>query len=506
METPAAQASRAVELILAHFQANRGLYGLTDAVSELRVRSVRDGERGSTYVRVNQVYRGLPVFEGEAVSRLDADGDVTTTSALAGNLKLDPRPVVGRNAAIARAVADIGPVGAYQVRDASLWVLPRGERSTADRLVWHVAVLVDNPLDGPAEWEHFVDARSGMIAFAFNNLQTGAATGTARTMYSGTQIITVDKRSSTKYLLRDPTRGSTSGSYTCDAYSGSGCTTFSRTTAVFGNFLKNNSDRATAGADAQFGMQASWDYFKTTFGRNGIDGAGRRTYSRVHYGYNYENAFWSNSCFCMTYGDGAVWFYPLVSVDVAGHELAHGVMSKEANLTYSGESGGLNESSSDIFGTLIEFAVDDATDTPDAGDYHIGERIFRMNYDASGNNYNEVVALRYMDDPTLDAASPACWSSGLGLLDVHYSSGPNNHMFYLLANGGTSVCNGNVVAGIGRDKAARIWYKAIADHMVASTNYHGARTAALSAATALYGSGSAEYNAVNAAYQAINVY
>ena len=88
---------------------------------------------------------------------------------------------------------------------------------------------------------------------------------------------------------------------------------------------------------------------------------------------------------------------------------------------------------------------------------------------------------------------------------MHYSSGPNNHFFYLLANGGTSKCNGQVVTGIGRDKAGRIWYKAITDYMTSSTNYHGARTAALQAATALYGSGSAEYNAVNAAYAAINV-
>jgi len=88
---------------------------------------------------------------------------------------------------------------------------------------------------------------------------------------------------------------------------------------------------------------------------------------------------------------------------------------------------------------------------------------------------------------------------------VHYSSGPNNHMFYLLANGGTSRCNNAVVAGIGNDKAARIWYRAITDFMTASTSYHGARTAALNAAASLYGAGSAEYNAVAAAYAAINV-
>lgn len=123
-------------------------------------------------------------------------------------------------------------------------------------------------------------------------------------------------------------------------------------------------------------------------------------------------------------------------------------------------------------------------------------------------------ALRYMDDPTKDGASPACWSSGIGSLNVHYSSGPNNHMFYLLSQtAGTptfSKCDPTKsVTGIGRDKAARIWYKAISDYMTPSTNYAGARVAALLAAASLYpdsnGSHSPEYNAVAAAFSAINV-
>jgi Zn-dependent metalloprotease len=280
------------------------------------------------------------------------------------------------------------------------------------------------------------------------------------------------------------------------------CTIFSRTAPSFGNNVKNGSNRATAGADAQFGLHATWNFYRATFGRNGINGSGRQTFSRVHYGVNYENAFWSNACFCMTYGDGASTFYPLVSVDVAGHEMSHGVLSTEANLTYSGESGGLNESNSDIFGTLVEHSVA-GSGNPDAADYWIGERIMRANY--PGGTYNQTRALRYMDDPARDGRSPAFWSSGIGQLNVHYSSGPNNHMFYLLSQGGTSRCNGQTVTGIGNDRAGRIWYRAIADFMTASTNYRGARTAALNAATALYGTGSVEYNAVAAAYSAIGV-
>src|SRR5438045_8281795 len=112
------------------------------------------------------------------------------------------------------------------------------------------------------------------------------------------------------------------------------------------------------------------------FGRNGIDGTGRSAVSLVHYGDLYENAFWSDDCFCMSYGDGGDAFYPMVALDVAAHEMSHGVMSVEANLTYDGESGGLNEANSDIFGTMVEFYANSVADEPD---YWIGERMYKSN-------------------------------------------------------------------------------------------------------------------------------
>ncbi len=94
-------------------------------------------------------------------------------------------------------------------------------------------------------------------------------------------------------------------------------------------------------------------------GRNGIFNDGKGVPSRVHYGTNYVNAFWDGKQ--MTYGDGdGVVAGPLVSIDVAGHEMSHGVTSATANLTYSGESGGLNEATSDIFGTMVEFYSNNA--------------------------------------------------------------------------------------------------------------------------------------------------
>ncbi|MGV9907473.1 M4 family metallopeptidase, partial [Streptomyces sp. NPDC003388] len=253
-----------------------------------------------------------------------------------------------------------------------------------------------------------------------------------------------------------------------------------------------------------YGAQETWDFYKDTFGRSGIKNDGKAAYSRVHYGNAYANAYWDDSCFCMTYGDGTGNNDPLTSLDVAGHEMSHGVTSNTAGLNYSGESGGLNEATSDIFGTGVEFYANNSTD---AGDYLIGEKI-----DIRGDGS----PLRYMDKPSKDGSSADSWYSGVGNLDVHYSSGPANHMFYLLSEGsGTKVINGVTynsptsdgvaVTGIGRDAALKIWYKALTSYMTSSTNYAGARTAALNAASALYGTNSAEYAGVGNAFAGINV-
>jgi Zn-dependent metalloprotease len=194
----------------------------------------------------------------------------------------------------------------------------------------------------------------------------------------------------------------------------------------------------------------TFDYFKNIHGRNGIFGNGAGVPSRVHYGNNYVNAFWDGAQ--MTYGDGSGNAKPLVSIDVAGHEMSHGVTEALAGLVYSGESGGLNEATSDIFGNMVEFS---ANNTSDPGDYNVGEKI-----DINGNG----TPLRYMYNPPLDGASHGCWSTSTQSVDVHYSSGVGNHFFFDLAEGTGAtawhlpVCGALAVVGIGRVKAEKIWY------------------------------------------------
>jgi Zn-dependent metalloprotease len=487
-----------------YLRSNANALGLVDADRELQTRSGHTDEVGLTHIRFDQFLDGVRVFEGEAIAHVDQLGRTTVTDSIQRSARVGTTPRLSEATAIGTAITELAPRGQYTTKS-ELVILPRGEHTNRTQLVWHVTVYIDNGVDQQSQWEYFVNAHDGAVALKYDALPTTA--GTAVTMFSGTQPMDITL-SGTTYSLVDPTRGTSGGNYTINLNNAtSGGTTVTGTTAVFGTGVKTDSsggvglDRITAAAEAHWGLQRTWDYYKNTHGRTGIDGAGTRTYSRVHYSTAYSNASWSDSCFCMTYGDGGTTFYPVVALDVAGHEMSHGVMSREANLTYRGESGGLNESNSDIFGTLVEFDVNSAVDTPD---WWIGERIYRSNWSTNGT-YTQTKALRYMDDPSKDGASPSCYSKQLKSLDVHYSSGPNNHFFYLLANGGTSKCTGTTVTGIGRADAARIWYKAITDYMTASSGYPAARAAALNAAAALFGTGSTQYNAVAAAYAAIKV-
>jgi Zn-dependent metalloprotease len=491
----------AVQRSIDHFEANARSFGLAHPASELAARRSRVDAQGTRHIRFDQLHQGIKVFEGEAIAHLAPSGAVTVTDGLRRDVAVDVQPQISAEQATAIARAASGVHGTVETPIRELVILPHGEHSPVDRLTWHVQIFSEDDENiGPVQADYFVDAHSGEIAWTFDSLETSAATGTGRTMYSGEQDVDTDHKNGT-YYLRDRTRGG--GNYTCDKGDTQLglCNQITRKSDIFGDSALTNTDRATAGADAHYGMSVTWDYFQDVLDRDGIDDDGRRTYSRVHYGKSYANAFWSSSCFCMTYGDGdGMSFFPFVALDIAGHELSHGVTATSANLTYAGESGGLNESTSDIFGTMIEFYAANGVDTPD---YLIGERIVVSNY--SGGVYTDGSALRYMQHPSLDGKSPDCWSSSIGNLNVHYASGPNNHMFYLLAQGGRSACNGNWVNGIGRAKATQIWYKALTDYMTSSTGYAGARDACLSAAEDLYGAGSAEQNAVAAAYAAINV-
>ncbi|MFF1453411.1 M4 family metallopeptidase [Streptomyces sp. NPDC058274] len=471
------------------------------AKEKLVVRDVVKDADGTVHTRYERTYNGLPVLGGDLVVHETkagkTEGVTKSTKAAIKVASLKP--------AVTAAKAEKQAVKAAQTAGS--------EKTTADqaprKVIWaadgkptlaYETVVGGLQDDGtPNELHVITDAATGKKLYEYQGIETG----TGKSLYSGTVTLSTTK-SGTTYQLTDGTRGGHKTYNLAHGTSGTG-TLFTDADDVWGTGAASSSTTdQTAAADAAYGAQETWDFYKNTFGRSGIKNNGVAAYSRVHYGNAYVNAFWDDSCFCMTYGDGSGNTHPLTSLDVAGHEMSHGVTANTAGLNYSGESGGLNEATSDIFGTGVEFYANNASDV---GDYLIGEKI---------NINGDGTPLRYMDKPSKDGGSADSWSSSVGSKDVHYSSGVANHFFYLLSEGSgaktingvsynSPTSNGSTVTGIGRAKALQIWYKALTTYFTSTTKYAAARTGTLSAASALYGSTSAEYKAVQAAWSAVNV-
>ena len=460
----------------------------------LVVRDVVVDANGAEHVRYDRTYAGLRVIGGDLVVHESPAGDVRTVSWASP----DRIVVAGTTPAISGRTAADAAARRSGLESGS--AAPERVVYASDHkpvLAWETTVTGTAADGTPVRDLVYTDARTGK--------QLGTrplivnANGTGSSLYSGTVGIQTNL-SGSSYQLYDTTRG---GHRTYDANNSTSTSTGTLMTDAdnaWGN--GSTSSRQSAAVDAHYGAAVTWDFFKDAYGRSGIRNDGVAAYSRVHYGNSYENAFWDDSCFCMTYGDGGTTFSPLTSLDVAGHEMSHGVTSHTANLNYSGDAGGLNEATSDVFGTMVEFKAANASDP---GDYYIGEKI------AKDGTY-----LRRMDNPSADGASVNCWTSSTRNLDPHYSSGVGNHLFYLLAEGtGTktiggrthtgTTCNGSSLTGIGRTQAAAIWYRALTTYMTSTTTYPQARDAMVRSAKDLYGAASSQCTATANAWSGVSV-
>jgi Zn-dependent metalloprotease len=481
-------------------------FGLSKA-QQLHVKDVERDADGTLHLRYTRTLGGLKVFGGDFVVHVAPGGKVRGADFASSNplaLRVQgPTKVSGLQAAkiTARLV---------HARDAKVSAAKKVVWAVGGipRIAWYNRVVGHDKYGNPIPRAVVINASTGKRIQSWDLLQTDAGTG--HSLYVGDVTINTTAVGPA-FQMQDPVHGNAK---TFDVNNGdesphdgtpplAPMDIFTDTDNEWGNGA--TSDRASAAVDVVYGTGQTWDYYLQTFGRNGIANDGKASRSRVHYDVNLGNAFWSDACFCMTYGDGsgASGLKTVVGLDVIGHEMSHGVTSHTAGLYYFGDAGGLNEANSDIFGTMVEFFANNAVDIPD---YLIGENVM------ISDPY-----LRRMDDPHADGISINCWSGHTGLADVHFSSGVGNHFFYMLAEGsgaktinGVSydapVCGGApAVAGIGRNKASRIWYRALTRYFTSTTNYIDARDATIHAAVDLYGKGSLQCAQVVRAWNAVSV-
>jgi Zn-dependent metalloprotease len=554
MSAPVAATPQANAGIVAQLEARRAQRGL-DARHGFTVLVQHPGMQGTQVVRVAHTWKGVPIFGSESVVVLDAAGRIQSESASERRAGLGKNagtasaadgpgtdfsvvPAISPKQAIDKALGSLGGDARHAAPpSAELIIYPvlRTERTADARdkpeyelnaldvqdVVDHyeLAYLVHTRMhvgEKPVYHDTVVSARDGSILDQWSMLQT--VIGVGKSQYNGEVPINTTLVDG-KYKMIDDTRG-TGGMFGAMAITNANHGTtagnvYVNDTNTWGdskNYIARGSttdaNGQTAAVNAMWGLMNTYDALKNIFGWQSLDGHNTATYIAAHVNTAYDNAYYSDTCRCMFIGDGSS-FTSLGSIDVIGHEMGHGVTAATSNLTYSGESGGLNESSSDINGEVVEAYAraggKGETIPAEGNDWVLGKEISK-----SGT------PLRWMYRPSKDGSSPDAWSSSLKRLDVHYSSGPNNRMFYFLSQGSKADAASDyyskylvkapaAMTGVGLDKAYRIWFKANTTKFTSSTNYADARAKMIEAAQELYGKTSKEATAVQRAYAAINV-
>jgi len=464
--------------------------------NELVKTKTNSDELGFTHQKYQQFIKGVKV-EFATYTVHAKNGIITTMNGeLFSAENLSMTPALSKQAAFNKATAHVGAQNyVWEQKNAFDYTKPQGELVILpaidgilreSKLAYKYDIYSESPL---YRADVYVDAHTGNILFENNKIHHANTPATGASLYNGNVSFTADSFSGS-YRLRQTADGN--GIQTFDMNNGTSYASASEVTSSSTNFVNEKT-----AVQAHWGAEKTHKYYMQKHNRNSFDGNGSIIKSYVSYRSNYVNAFWNGSV--MTYGDGNGTTYgPLVSLDIVGHEITHGVTERSAGLVYSYESGALNESFSDIFGESIEkFGAG-------TNDWLMGEQI-----GAGGSGG----ALRSMSNPNAfgdpDTYNGTNWHTGSSDNGgVHTNSGVQNFWYYILSVGksGTND-NGDAytVSGIGIDKAGKIAYRNLTVYLSSNSNYAAARTGAIQAAVDLYGSGSAEEIATTNAWHAVGV-
>ncbi|MDI3286870.1 M4 family metallopeptidase [Polyangium sp. 15x6] len=425
--------------------------------SELSLRRARTDEQGDHHFRFSQTKNGLPVIGAELVLHVRDGVIIAANGGARSDLPADEVPTIELSDALGAArdgteAADVSVEG-----EAPLAYYAAGKRLA---LVYRVDVRGRLEDGTPVRDTVLVDAADGSIALRIPHIHTAKN----RQVYTAGNL---------PELPGFP--------------------------VLPGTLVR--SEGQAASSDTTVNVNYDWlgktyDCYKNLFGRDSYNNAGAALVSSVHYSIDYVNAFWDGTQMVYGDGDGVTSSSLAHSMDVTAHELTHAVTGSESNLTYSGESGGLNEAMSDIFGAVCEWYRDGQV--VNGKTWIVGDEVWTPAIPGDG--------LRYMANPAQDGESLDFYNSSAGSADVHLSSGIANLAFYLLSQGGTHPQGKSSVnvTGIGILKAARVFYKANVDILTSSSSFLDAKNATVQAATQL-GFTQAEIDSVTKAWDAVGV-
>ncbi|MBK6890049.1 MAG: M4 family metallopeptidase [Sphingobacteriales bacterium] len=480
-------------------QANRELFKLQNPAQELTINNISNPDNlGITHIRLYQQYNGVRVFAADMVAHLNQQGQLVTINGV-----YHPTPPQGTNTTPAitteqarlRIAQSLGldqppiipqtlkeQLHIHDDHDLEVLVLLHQPENNTFKLAWQITFF-ENFLQHK---DYFVDAQTGEILFKLNNIcNLGPETATAKDLNGKNQTINVYNSGGTYYMLDITREMYNAGNSKLPDDPAGGILTLdlnnlpiNKANTDLAHVTSTNNKWPDASAvSAHYNAGICYEYYLNTHSRKSLNGKNGSIISIVNVadnnGDSMDNAFWNG--YCMAYGNGDDYYDPLAgSLDVAGHEMTHGVIENTANLVYEFQPGALNESFADVFGSLI-----------DDEDWKIGEDIVK-----SGKFPNN--ALRDMQNPHNGGdKSDWFWQPkhmneylNLSINDdnggVHGNSGIPNHAFYLFAT------------AVGRDKAGAVYYRALDNYLTQNSQFVDCRLAVVKSATELYGDATAD--------------
>ncbi|MFN0200325.1 MAG: M4 family metallopeptidase [Bacteroidia bacterium] len=467
---------------------------------------------GQRHQRFYQTYQGYTVEGSMYLVHSLGDKIVSMNGDYFAGIDIEPNFLLSENQALAKALAYTNAqVYEWQAEQAPadhdheqllLTAPPKAEivlvpvKGDFKNPVWRFAYKFNVYALEPLSREYvFVDAENGKVIYTQNLLHSSNVPGTAVTKYSGTQPITTDSTGVGQYRLRRLATATKAAVTTRNVQTGTNTNTAVDFTDSDNYWNNVNPQKDEVATDVHWGAEMVFDYYKNNFNRNSIDDNGMPLRNFVHYDVNYFNAFWNGQQ--ATFGDGSG--SPLTGLDVVAHEFTHGITGNTAQLIYQYESGALNESFSDIFGTAIEFFARPAT-----ANWLIGE-----NSPPPGGGFS----LRSMENPNAeqqpDTYLGQLWATGPGDNGgVHINSGVQNFWFYLLCQGGTGtndIGNAYTVNSIGMSDAQDIAYRNLSVYLTPSSQYDDAVFYSKLSTYDLFGACSPQAEAVINAWYAVGI-
>jgi len=484
---------------------NKSLLKISDPSSEFKIKSSSTDKEGFTHVRFQQEFKGIPVWAKDAYLHINSTGQVTSF-----NGEYVPTPL------ISDTTGSISPSTAITIVQQDLQSKGFGLSTpdfmknkfgysgpAAKKVIWygnmpipHLAWFVEARTGVSHDWYYFIDASDGNILKSYDNVDHDGPVSSSGTDLNGvTRSFSSYLIGGTYYMIdtAEPMYDAVDSKLPGDPVGGletlnlgdSDLTAQSQFNFVTST---NNQWSDPSSISALYNASVAYGFYHNMFGRSSIDDSGMTIFSVVHVTQNgqpMDNAYWNGYFMC--YGDGNKVFKPLAGgLDVAAHEMTHGITEHTANLEYVDQSGALNESMSDVFAVLV-----------DSANWTIGEKVIKDYTDYPTG------ALRDLSNPHNGGVEgDPCWQPAT-LTEyvqmtadnggVHTNSGIPNHAFYLVAQ------------AIGRKEAGQIWYKALTSYLTRSSQFVDARIATISAATELYGGSSSEVTAVKNAWDGVGV-